>query len=80
MTQDNKRGFLAAAMPLLLIVSLMAVGPVEASHGSGVTAVGVAAGTFHTCVLTSGGDVDCYGAGESGMSGGPTHYGQSADW
>jgi hypothetical protein len=52
------QAILAVALPLM-IVSRVGIVPIEADHGSGdVTAVGVAAGWCHTCVRTSGGDVD----------------------
>jgi hypothetical protein len=68
MTHDKpRRRRLVAAIPLLLIASVLAVGPAEADPLPG-DAVGIAAGTYHTCVLKANGNVDCYGYNSSGQA------------
>jgi hypothetical protein len=49
----------------------LSMGAFATAYGYGQTCEGVAAGNYHTCVLTTGGNVDCYG--DNG-------FGQSADY
>jgi hypothetical protein len=54
---------------LVVIFGLsLSMGAFGTAYGYGQTCEGVAAGHYHTCVLTTGGNVDCYGYNIYGQS------------